>query len=150
MTTTCTNPTCSITLAPGATKCWLCGTAVEQPCDVEAEDAFEAICKGWPFALRTPGNLENCRTAYRAARRPLVEEVARLRAEIERLYKACRCWRVDFERVEEERDDLRAKLEAAEKLSEQRRLQIFDLHMQAAERRQPVDRSAAMIWRIGR
>jgi len=41
-----------------------------------------------------------------------------------RLYKACRCWRVDFERVEEERDDLRAKLEASEKLSEQRRLQI--------------------------
>lgn len=25
MTTTCTNPNCLISLAPGATTCWLCG-----------------------------------------------------------------------------------------------------------------------------
>jgi len=46
MTAACTNPNCGITLAPGAERCWLCGTAVEQPCDVEAEEAWLRLKTG--------------------------------------------------------------------------------------------------------
>ncbi len=143
--TTCTNPNCSITLAPGATKCWLCGETVTESRDVEAEEAFEAIRKGWPCAVRSRDNLENCRKAYRHARRPLVEEVARLRAELAEAKGTVEAMRdgiavlnkfrdqrlavvADLRtrleatnthnaEVIAENDDLRAKLEAAERLT---------------------------------
>lgn len=60
-------------------------------------------------------------------------EVERLNMRVENVVETCDLYQAEIQ-------DLRAKLEATEKLSEQRRLQIFDLNMAKDAKRCPADR----------
>jgi hypothetical protein len=134
MTTTCTNPTFGITLAPGATTCWRCGTTVADPIGDIVEDWIRSPYPSGNYATLTAqenaGIRQLAEMAYEAGRHQPAEEVARLKAELEKANA-----RVDdyesLHQADEEHaaflqhelgealatgDNLRAKLEAAERV----------------------------------
>lgn len=161
MTTTCTNPECPVPgleLPDGATTCWRCGASVDPVFDEETVKALDAVRVGRRAAdMDELGDNSGVMLwfrkfavgMFREARRPLVEEVARLRAELARAKGDA----VTLARLAQghcdDSIDLRAKLEAAERTANgldeklhSRDVELAELSAEL-ERRQPVDREWA-------